>query len=74
MYISPQQHKSTYDGSVEAKPLPPFPIDTDLEENTKELDSSSPNFRYACGRKFLKDTGEECVAKNWTLTSITFGD
>lgn len=73
MYIPPQQNKTIYDGSVEAKPLPPFPIETDSEENTKRLGSSSPKFRCASGRQFLKDTGEKCYEK-LDLTLRTFGD
>lgn len=80
MYISPQQNKELYDGSIEAKPLPPFPIETYLEEDTKGIDSSNSKFRYVCGRKFLKDTGEECcktldlTSKSFCVTDLTHAD
>jgi hypothetical protein len=60
IFIPPQQHKAAYDGSEKFKPLPPLPIEDNLNKQDEASYPSSSKFRYVCGRQFLKNTGEEC--------------
>ncbi|KAI9279504.1 S-adenosyl-L-methionine-dependent methyltransferase [Umbelopsis sp. AD052] len=54
--IPPQQDKAAYDGSKIRKPLPPLPIEYNLEIQDAEPNFSNSKFRSVCGRQFLKNT------------------